>query len=87
MLEEIIQTFTDIDDVVIDCCAGSGSTLLAAGNLHRKAYGFELKKEFVKGFYEKLYPLIKEDLFISLEVEDKEAERQEKIKKYSQSLF
>ena len=27
-------------------CAGSGTTLLAAANMGRKAYGFEIKKDF-----------------------------------------
>lgn len=53
-LRELIEIFTDIGDVVIDPCAGSGSTLLAALQLNRRAYGFEIKKEFVKGFNEKL---------------------------------
>lgn len=53
-LRDLIEIFTDINDVVIDPCAGSGSTLLAALQLNRRAYGFEIKKEFVKGFYEKL---------------------------------
>ena len=46
LLEFLISTFTDPGDVVIDPCAGSGSTLLAAKNLHRRAYGFEIKKDF-----------------------------------------
>jgi len=47
LLEFLIKTFTDEGDVVIDPVAGSGSTLIAAENLNRKAYGFEiLKKEF-----------------------------------------
>ena len=46
LLERLIEILTDPDDVVIDPCAGSGSTLIAAKNLNRKAYGFEIKKEF-----------------------------------------
>lgn len=46
LLENLISIFTDKDDVVIDPCAGSGSTLLAAANLQRRAYGFEIKKDF-----------------------------------------
>lgn len=75
LLEHLITLYTDIDDVVIDCCAGSGTTLLAAGNLGRRAYGFELKKEFVDAFYEKLFPLIQEDMFIKAEREEKRVEK------------
>lgn len=46
LLEKIIEIFTDPGDVVIDPVAGSGSTLIAAENLGRKAYGFEIKKDF-----------------------------------------
>ena len=46
LLESLIQLFTDENDVVIDPCAGSGTTLLAAKNLRRRAYGFEIKKDF-----------------------------------------
>ncbi|WP_228762092.1 site-specific DNA-methyltransferase, partial [Campylobacter coli] len=42
LLERLITIFTDAGDVVIDPCAGSGSTLLAATNLNRKAYGLSL---------------------------------------------
>ena len=47
LLERLIEIFTDPGDVVIDPCAGSGSTLRAAANLGRKAYGFEVNKKFV----------------------------------------
>ena len=71
LLEFLIQTFTDIDDVVIDCCAGSGTTLLAAANLGRRAYGFELKKQYVDFFYEKLLPIAQEDMFTQQERAEK----------------
>ena len=48
LLEKLITIFTDEGDVVIDPVAGSGSTLIAANNLHRKSYGFEIKKDFFK---------------------------------------
>ena len=46
LLEKLITLFTDPGDVVIDPVAGSGSTLVAAENLGREAYGFEIKKNF-----------------------------------------
>jgi site-specific DNA-methyltransferase (adenine-specific) len=46
LLKTLISIFTDEGDVVIDPCAGSGSTLIAAERLNRKSYGFEIKKEF-----------------------------------------
>lgn len=51
-LKQLIKLFTDENEVVIDPCAGSGSTLLAAFQTNRRAYGFEIKKEFVKKFNE-----------------------------------
>jgi len=46
LLKKLIEIFTDEGDVIIDPVAGSGSTLVAAENLNRKAYGFEIKKDF-----------------------------------------
>ena len=46
LIEKLIEIFTDEGDVVIDPCAGSGSSLIAAINKNRKAYGFEIKKDF-----------------------------------------
>jgi site-specific DNA-methyltransferase (adenine-specific) len=46
LLKTLISIFTDEGDVVIDPCAGSGSTLVAAERLNRKAFGFEIKKNF-----------------------------------------
>ncbi|MBR1775442.1 MAG: site-specific DNA-methyltransferase, partial [Bacteroidales bacterium] len=46
LLEYLIKLFTDEGDVVIDPVAGSGTTLIAAARQNRKAYGFEIKKDF-----------------------------------------
>jgi site-specific DNA-methyltransferase (adenine-specific) len=48
LLEKLIKIFTDEGEVVIDPVAGSGTTLLAALNCNRSAYGFEIKKNFYK---------------------------------------
>lgn len=48
LIEKLISIFTDEGDVVIDPCAGSGSTLIAASNMNRKCYGFEIKKDYYK---------------------------------------
>lgn len=48
VLKNLIQIFTDENDVVIDPVSGSGATLIAAHELNRKAYGFEIKKDFYK---------------------------------------
>lgn len=59
LLERLIEIFTDPNDVVIDPTAGSGSSLLAAANLNRRAYGFEIKKDFFRMAQEKIMPLTK----------------------------
>lgn len=48
LLTKLIETFTDEGDIVIDPCAGSGSTLRAAYTCGRSAYGFEVSKDFYK---------------------------------------
>lgn len=63
LLRYLIELFTDPGDVVIDPCAGSGSTLLAAAQCGRKAYGFEIKKDFYKLASEKLLTHIQPTLF------------------------
>lgn len=59
LLKQLIKIFTDEGDVVIDPCAGSGSTLRACAELNRSCYGFEIKKNFVKDANEKMLSNIK----------------------------
>jgi len=63
VLKNLIEIFTDVGDVVIDPCAGSGVTLLAAEQLGRRAYGFEIKKEYVEGFYNVLAKNVQTTIF------------------------
>jgi site-specific DNA-methyltransferase (adenine-specific) len=63
LLETLIETFTERGDVVIDPCAGSGTTLLAAAQCDRRAFGFEIKKNFCKEAKEKILNKIQKRLF------------------------
>lgn len=64
LLGTLIQLFTDPGDVVIDPCAGSGSTLLAAVQCNRRAYGFEIKKNFYKDAKDKVLKNIQKKLLL-----------------------
>jgi site-specific DNA-methyltransferase (adenine-specific) len=64
LLKFLIDTFTDAGDVVIDPVAGSGVTLIAAEQLGRKGYGFEIKREYCAAFEKHVRPLAREKEFI-----------------------
>lgn len=57
LLKQLIEIFTDEGDVVIDPCAGSGTTLRACMELNRNSYGFEVSKEFYKKAKEEMLTL------------------------------
>ena len=46
LLEYLIKTYTNGNELVLDNCAGSGSTLVAAKNLNRQFIGIEKEKEY-----------------------------------------
>jgi len=63
VLKSLIKIFTDPGDVVIDPCAGSGSTLRAAYETGRNSYGFECdKKIFAKSKNEMLKGMSVEEI-------------------------
>lgn len=64
LLERLIEIFTDKGDVVIDPTAGSGSSLLAAANLSRRSFGFEIDKGFFKKANEIMLKNIQPNLFV-----------------------
>lgn len=64
LLERLIGLFTDKGDVVIDPTAGSGTTLLASANMGRRAYGFEIKKQFYNDAQNKILKVIQPKLFV-----------------------
>ena len=69
VLKRLIEIFTDEGDVVIDPCAGSGSTLRAAYELGRNAYVFEIDKNFYTQAKEKmLAPIFEEPEFEQLRI-------------------
>lgn len=54
VLKRLIEIFTDEGDVVIDPCAGSGSTLRACRELGRNSYGFEVSRQYYNAATEKM---------------------------------
>lgn len=67
VLKKLIKTFTDPGDVVIDPCCGSGSTLRAAAETDRNAFGFEIDRNFYKRAKEEMITFEKE---IQMSIED-----------------
>lgn len=80
LLKRLIEIFTDVDDVVIDPCAGSGSTLVAAASMGRKAYGLEISKRFYLDACNAIKNNIQQDIF-NISVQE------EKKKKYIQKTI
>lgn len=60
VIRRLIEIFTDAGDTVIDPCAGSASTLVAACECGRNAYGFEVDKKF--------YTLAKEKMLSQIQL-------------------
>lgn len=64
LLKQLIEIFTDEGDVVIDPCAGSGSTLRACAEINRSCYGFEIKKDYYKQAKQKMLKDVQQSLIL-----------------------
>jgi len=61
----LIKTYTNENEIVLDNCAGSGTTMIACINTKRKYIGFEMDK----GYYD----------IIMKRIEDKQKKSQERL--------
>lgn len=46
LIEELIKTYTNSGDIVLDSCIGSGTTAIACINTNRNYVGFEKDKKY-----------------------------------------
>lgn len=81
LLKKLIDLFTDEGEVVIDPCCGSGTTLLAAQQMMRRSYGFEVDKNFFKDAKEKVLSSFEPDMFQMLEFDEREKKKQKFLSK------
>ena len=63
LLQRLVSLFSDEGDVVIDPCAGSGTTLLAAQKMSRKSFGFEVDRNFFNAAKDKVLSTFHPDMF------------------------
>jgi len=54
LCEELIKTFTNERETVLDNCMGSGTTAIACMNTNRNYIGFELDKEYYQSATERI---------------------------------
>ena len=46
LFEYLIKTYTNEDDIVLDCCMGSGTTAIASIKNNRQFIGFEIDENY-----------------------------------------
>ena len=59
LLEQLIKTFSDVSDLILDNCMGSGSTGVACVNTNRNFIGIELDKHYFEIAKERIDNAIK----------------------------
>lgn len=66
MIERIIKMSSDPGDVILDPFLGSGTTLIAAAKLNRKAIGFELDSKYEQEILKRLRYELDEQISLDL---------------------
>lgn len=54
LVEYLIRTYSNENDMVMDCCLGSGTTAVASKNTNRNFIGFELSKKYYEHILKRL---------------------------------
>lgn len=60
LLEYLIKTYSNENDVVLDICMGSGTTAIACVNTNRRYIGFEINKEYYYDSVKRLNKVLSE---------------------------
>lgn len=61
LLEYLIKTYTNENDIVLDNCMGSGSTGVACVNTNRNFIGIELSEEYYNIAKERINNIVRKD--------------------------
>ena len=61
LLEYLIKTYTNENDLILDNCMGSGSTIIAAINTNRNYIGFEKDENYFKIAEDRINKRLKEE--------------------------
>ena len=64
LMEYLIKTYTNENDLVLDNCMGSGTTGVACKNLSRDFIGIELDEEYFKIAKERIKNSVKQETLI-----------------------
>lgn len=58
LIEELVKTYSNEGDTILDNCMGSGTTGVACKNLNRNFYGIEKDKKYFDIAYKRIYTTI-----------------------------